>query len=338
MKVSIPSKITLNCLCIAALFSCATNYGNNDRTAHRFSFGVDYLYWKAQQEQMYYANAVPGGINLNDFIFDNQMINVDQKFKYDSGVRAELGYTFCSDWDSRLVGTHFKSCSFGAITIPNGVLVTGIAPFIQFEEDLIASTANSRWKIQFNTLDWEFGRFWDICEEFTMRSHIGLKWAKIKQSQFVNYPSFAGGAVTATMQKRNTFTAVGPRFGLNADWCFWNHFSLVGNIATSLLYGKFKINTISNISEVGTQVTSSFPACKKRLRPALEMLAGIDWKKDFSCFCDDDISCDIGIAYEAQYWWNQWQALTTVLQGLNSLTNNGDLMFHGLTVHFGLEF
>ena len=75
---------------------------------------------------------------------------------------------------------------------------------------------------------------------------------------------------------------------------------------------------------------------KCRVRPTVDVNVSIDW----STCVSDRILILFGVAYEAEYWWNQWQvgpsAVGSLITGADS--PQGDLMMQGLTIKGAILF
>lgn len=320
--------------CLSLLVSCMAYAGTKnccrqDRTEKSYYFEADYLFWKAQTDQTYYAIKVPGGINNFPFAPENDM--VEQCFDSDSGVRLKAGYSFCDTWDTRLAWTHLNSCSLSDVQEPNGIIATAI---FQLIEQLNGSGAQSAWNTKFNAVDWELGTTRDLCESVEFRPHVGIKWGKIHLLQNISYTEIPEVSI-ALANKHNNFSGIGPRIGVDSQWYFWNNLSILGDISGALLYGKFKIHTDYTLTNAQTlQVfTTKVVDCKKRLVPMTQLFLGLNWETSCSCAV-----FDIGIGYEAQYWWNQWHSIPSLVGVIATTPGHGDFTTSGLTVKLGIEF
>lgn len=322
-KKNITQLITYAAL-ITAYFNTTEASGSyhQDQTEKPYYMAADYLFWKAQADQTYYAIKVPGGIT-DAFLLSPEIDLVEQCFKNNSGVRLKAGYSFCDNWDTRLTWTHLNSCSLSSVQEPNGIVATAI---FQLINQLGGSGAQSIWNTKFNTVDWEFGTTRDLYETVTFRPHVGIKWGKINQNQNISYTGIAGIS-EALVKKHNGFSGVGPRAGIDSQWYFCDNFSLLGNISGALVYGKFNVHADYTLAD--SQSLQIFKTkivdCKKRLVPMAQMLLGLNWETSCSC-----AAFDVGIGYEAQYWWNQWQSIPSVVGMIATTPGHGDFTTHGL--------
>lgn len=294
---------------------------------------IDYLHWKAEGDQLQYALNIPGGFNKDGLVFSDQIFIEQPCFKNKSGVRTVIGFAMGDNWDARALWTHYNNNPFTQIVgDPRGIFASPALGLLD-TGGLIGSAANTNWCLRFNTIDLELAQNWLLCESVILRPFLGFKWAQIKQRQDISYLGIEN--IGLDLIRINNFHAIGPRIGLDEKWYVWRDFSVIGTISTALVYGTFNVNVTNIISAEGVTDTlhPTFIECKKRLRPTLQILVGFGW----DTLLYDDTLLEISAAFEAQQWWNQWQAPTTFAT-LSGFTPNGDLMLHGLTFHFGIKF
>ena len=297
---------------------------------------VDYLFWKANEDQLQYAINVPGGLPNGDFLSADQLFIQDQNFKGDSGVRATGGVFFCDDWQLFASWTHFKQNPCVAITNPNNsILTTKIFSLLDLVP--LTNTASSAWCFDYDTIDVELSTDWQPVESLTLTPHFGVRGARIHQLQTIVYPEVLEGILKVTINNRNNFSGVGPIMGLQGEYCFWNNVQVWTGVSGALLYGTFHVNSRYEFAAPTEDFFSSpqIINCAGRLRPTVQAFLGLHWEKEI---CDSGTIFDIGIAYEANYWWNQWMSVPSFIASFVSIIGNGDLSLHGLTLHTGIRF
>lgn len=323
--------LAAHCLNLTGNSSCC----HQDQSDQRFYADVDYLFWQAEASETYYAIKTSGTFGSQGFLNIDRFDIENLCFKGNSGVRAKVGYFFCNDWDTRLAYTHFNSCAFGSVAQPDGILATAI---FQLLNDFIASEARSSWTAKLNVIDWEIGNTQNFGEDFYIRPHIGIKWAQLKQLQTIEYFEIAQIS-QALVARTNNYSGTGPGIGVDTQWCFWNNLSLIGNISGALLYGKFNIHSDYTITTEPpfTPETETFTptvaSCNKNLVSMAQAFLGLNWEASWDC-----AAIDIGIGYEAQYWWSQWQSIPTVVGIIATTPGYGDFTTHGLTASLGIRF
>lgn len=315
----------------------------------------DYLLWQVAQDQMHYAAVLPGGV-APLIAMANPVTQIsgkgflaEPKFEWDSGFRVGLMYEVpCSNWDLDLSWTCIQKKNTSSVSDPSfGILPTSMPVLIVL--DIINGTsgstpmiffanhAESHWKFNFNAVDFKISRTYCFSDCSVIRPFVGLKAAEIKQCQHIEYFGTSIGGTTLFLQNRreNKFNGVGPSLGIDSSWMFAPNWSLKSGICGAFLYGKFDVSEFPEASHTPFFVEVLLQENKKdRLRPTVDAYIGIDWD---TSVCDMDLK--IGVAYEIQYWWNQWQASSSVPQSLLAQpSGQGDLTMSGLTVRAALAF
>lgn len=327
------------------------------------SFGEDarwdvygeYLYWKVAEEQLNYATLLPGGVSAFGNVQPNSTVNVRGKVKsqdadWHSGFRIGAGYsTTCSDWDAQLFWTrlHFnqrnsvKDNAGGVLPLESPVsllvaLINGGQGVPTF-----ANHAKSHWRFDFDTIDFEIGKTLHCGCDAIVRVDVGIRGAFINQHLKTTYQGLNVGssvAIESEVSKKNDFCSVGPTIGIDAAWQFCPEWTLATGASVGWLYGKFDLGVNSKVTAegIGGVIDVGVHENKHRLRPTLDGYLGLAWD---TCLCDK-WNVDLGIFYEYQYWWNQWQTPGSVVFALidASSTPQGDLSLQGLTVKAGITF
>lgn len=316
------------------------------------------LYWKVVQDQMQYAAVLPGGIQHIIQAFQRggdhpvqlseKLSIVDPSFKFKPGFRIGLGYEVpCSNWDFQLAWTRIHEKTSSSVSnkengvIPLTLPIASIFGFVNRDPSQFAfgSEAKSHWNFEFDTLDLQVGRTCSCLNCLDFRSYLGVKAASIRQNQHIEYLGFSvnKGPVNLRNTRKNNFYGVGPSFGFDASWGFCPHWNLSSGICGALLCGKFDVHEHPSATLDPNFIKLDLKNSKKgRLRPTVDATIGIDWD---ACVCDR-FQIKVGVAYEVQYWWNQWQAPSSVRGSLidGGSSAQGDLMMHGLTAQLAVAF
>lgn len=318
-----------------------------------FSVYGDYLYWRVVQDQIPYAAILPGGIegiidafSQEPVVLDAAISVVEPKFKYNSGFRIGVGYEIpCSNWDFQISWARLRAHTRSNVSnsesgiIPLSFPVAAIFG-VTSTSPTFADSAFSSWHFQYDVVDFEIGRNMILCGCFHVHPFVGVKVARIHQKQHIEYEGFTVGeqALEAEITKINHFRGVGPSIGLDLDWEFFRNWSLSSGISGALMYSRFSVKDQPelelNPNMIGIQLSNTK---KNRIRPMVDAYVGIDWRSQGWC---DSFDFNIGVLYETQYWWNQWQAFNSFESGLISggTSPQGDLMLYGLTVHASVTF
>lgn len=319
----------------------------------------EYLYWKVVQDQIQYAAVLPGGVQqiiqeiqaTNDgapLTISEKLSIVEPSFKYKSGFRVGAGYALRhSNWDFELAWTRLHEKINSKVTesargiIPLSLQASIAFGFISGEPSMFgfADKAKSHWNFEFDTIDFQIGRKCCVQKNFNIHPYLGVKAAFIRQNQHIRYYGFSTSEepVIVKDRKKNNFCAVGPSIGFDASWEFYPHFNLLSELSAAELCGNFDVKENPSISLPPNSIKIELNNSRKhRLRPTIDAKIGLDWDSCISNKCQ----LVLGAFYELQYWWNQFQApssiATSILTGGSS--PQGDLMMYGLTVHGGVRF
>lgn len=144
-------------------------------------FWVDYLRWKAEEDQLVYALVSETGFQPPQ----GDILIKEPCFQWDSGVRVGGGYQFCSEWDFFVAWTHFKESTSSSVTAgAQQVLAVALNSSLGAA---FGSSASSTWCLKFDTVDIDIATSYGLTNCLAVRPYMGLKWAGIKQNQDIRY-------------------------------------------------------------------------------------------------------------------------------------------------------
>jgi hypothetical protein len=310
------------------------------------SLSIEYLYWKIQEDQLYPAifsiQSVKNGLNKSELTLKNQ------KFEYTSGFRAAIGYDFpYESYDTKFAWTRIHSSTRVNYSVSDPKDLIAISFFDQTNSDVAhAESIVSHWNLDYDMLDLELGFKCRIGKCFNFRPKIGLKGGWINQTQKLKVNNISlGQPATETVQgivkRRNDFSGIGPSIGVDLRFAFGPQFGIFSTISGALLYGKFDLKTETDLADTVNNGMSTGPQntilnnSNHFFSPTVQFMLGGDW---IWCLCQN-YSIRFGVAYEAQFWWNQMRSNNSIPQVLfvNSPAG-GDLMMHGLTLQASIDF
>jgi hypothetical protein len=251
------------------------------------------LYWRVFEAGLEYADSYDQAIG--------DLANADAheiRFHYKPGFRVQAGYLDLLGLDIGASYTYYKSKESDSV---EGTLFAALNYFGSDAggDALAVTSAEADWDIHFHNIDLDIGQV--LCFScIKLHPHIGIRGACIDQRGNFAYD---GGSIVAgpyTISLKNDFWGVGIKGGFDSRFQLSECFSLFGGVASSLLYGHFKLEQIQNQAGVDQiDLTEHF----HRLAPTLQANLGLSWDKRSFCGCHINIS----IAAEWQYWWNQNQ-------------------------------
>ena len=302
-------------------------------------FTADYIFWTANEDTLEFAVASAAIGNQGDpsaTVGQTKVYHTGDK--WNSGFKVGLGTVTCHDgWDVDAQYTWYNSKSskntgfsstpglFDMYWIINGAelggLGKGLASFNQ---------AKSKWHLKMNVIDLDLGRNFYVSQRLMLRPFCGLKgtW----QTQTMDVELINTTVVLDTYNKSRVW-GIGARGGLDTSWHFTKCFSILGDLAFSGLFERFKVTRVD--TENNTGVFSSKINLVEKLHlmnPVIEWSLGLKWETGISC---DQYHFSVSAAWEQQYWFEQNKFLKIIASGGGA---GGNLDLAGLTVDFRFDF
>jgi hypothetical protein len=296
-----------------------------------------------------------GALEYGDLVsakgpLDNTTFKVKVKepeFKWNSGVRLGIGrYLPHHDkWDISLTSTYLYGDTDEHI---HGNLSQPKALTPSYTAFALVSSAKTKafWRLNYFVWDLSLGRQLLVTPQIIFHPYIGLRGTNIYdnfRSQNIGNISIIDslGELTtfpgsAKVKIRESFWGIGPRIGTNLDYKFKGDWSFLGNIATSLVYGRYHVREKSISTAVGGG--PSFPIIIKSfdhdntLRVNLEAALGLGWE----IWVRDNT---VRIAPNLQFEGSLWFDMNDFFKPLASFSqNHGDLGFMGLSLNLQVDF
>lgn len=286
---------------------------------------ADFIYWQVTDDQIDYGIKQKIRTSSDGTIKESQRIE-QPHFRFRPGFKVGLGYNLPYDgWDLYVNWTWLHSKKTTRTGSSDGI----INAFENLTSGATATEAQARFKFKYNTVDLEFGRSLFLSRKLSIRPQVGLRGACIDQDVVTTYSGVLTDPSQVTRAKqRSDFFAIGPRFGISTR--YGSRWAVFGSLNAALLYGKRDAYSRTyNLNDTGSLVLVNLNADKHRVRPNMQLQLGFDWG---TCFCKNRY-INLGAAYEAQYWWNQFEAPSQI-----NLFPQGDLVLHGLTVHARFDY
>lgn len=328
----------------------------------RFSANLDFLYWKADEDDLEYATKMVATPVTDHSDVSTKLLPLH--FSWDPGFRLGFGYTFnhFDSWALNLSWTHIQNHAHGsASALGTEAQVGDVNTIIPIWNTLFqelthgATKASAHWKVNFNTIDLSLGRSFFLSKRFVLNPFIGFRGALIDQHYKAKYNTLilpAEEAPTFTQElvfkAKNDFGGFGLRGGGEFLWHFNQHWNLFTQLSGSALYGKFQVK-MKNLNGQGLiegEIPSSplnFYASEKfwRVRLNFEESIGLGWETYFHC---DRYHLSCRVAYELSQWLNQNELYYTFyFTGQDTISsipirNEGNLSFHGIRAGVQFDF
>lgn len=244
-----------------------------------------------------------------------------------NGFRVGGGYRLPgAGWEVGTYYTYLHSNGTASATAPtDGTLFATMTHPGGIEQ---VDTADAGTTFNYQILDLEIGRRFEIGDSFSLRLFGGGRFAWIKQSLNVLYNG--GDASDGFVASPVDFYGAGIRAGGEGDWHVWGGFSVFVRAACSLMEGNFHtsmLETNNSGATIDANVTDSF----EKMVPVAELGVGVAWYyRNFY----------VSAAYEMIDWFNLIDS-----PGFTDDTDQGkmtqrlsDLSLQGLVLRAGMSF
>jgi len=303
-----------------------------------YSVWADFIFWQPRQDNMdvafeafdVIASNATGNLSWNS----GRMAYMNTSFK--PGFKVGLGWAFDYDnWDVALeytwlhANTHVDSTA-----TPGGFIFERWA-----NNDLISSTGNNNavsslsdtWLLHFNNVNLEFARRGFIGTRLVFSPFVGLAMPWIRQKftgtmNFLTTTTPGGVPYQLDVFLKSHAWGIGPRLGIETDWYYGQHFSLIAKLGADIMYTRFHLTN----DQTSPNVTNIFAHSGNRfntMRPELDAYVGFHWEGYTPC-STFHYSLELGYQYQVWFnqnmirWYNDSQAQSAPI---------GNLYFQGLT-------
>jgi hypothetical protein len=314
----------------------------------------EFLYFQAEEDGLEYGISYspcePLDINAQiPFPVTNGEIqgfsNGSHSWHWNPGFRIGLGFYLNHDawmlegaWTNVNVTNHVTTSLNGA-----GVLI----PLWMMDNPLRGGgepVGSARWKADFNTVDFHLAKPSHVSRYLVVSPHFGIRFAYIDQSYSAQYSGDWNGIDGAEYNASNDFWGIGTRAGFDTEWNLGCNAGLYGNIAASILYGKFDISQtwIGGVDNVPfTNINNMSNDLEEELYTDVtnfDIQVGVFWG---AFFCDMRYHVMARLGWEMQYWWDQnrmrrWQNPTSPIY--NDTVSRGDFKLNGLVFRLQFDF
>lgn len=278
---------------------------------------ADALYWQATETVDW--------VHANNLSKTNQAVTF-KTFSFNPApgfrVGASYGYQTPTDWDTKLYFTKFytstndsasgnlKSAFNGSVfTLPTG--------------GTLFSTGQASLAINYNTIDFDFGRHFAITKALVLHPIVGVKGGWISQTIHSNLQS---STYSVSELIKQNFSGVGPKAGIETRLALMQNndyqLNLAADFAAAYLWGHWRF------SDKQLYIPDPFlNIVAERSFGSLTLQALLGVNLDYN----EKLSMKLG--YEINDWFNQFQILDDDTGG-----NNDDLILQGLTLNITYKF
>ncbi len=318
-----------------------------------FTTHASFLYWQAREDRLEYAETVDSGF-VQDIIRSKAKID-KLHFEWNPGFQVGLGYIFPEkeQWDFALNWTSFYSKAHGSAEKrdPNFIGHSIRPLWFSVLTGAFVDKASAHWTVHYNVLDLSLARSYYVGRFLIIKPLLGIRGAWIDQHYLAKYHAIYPNDPLVFNNNKfkadNDYAGVGLRLGSDLRWPISPHFSLVGNISGSVLYGAFRIHERINgfFQTTNILIREIFKEAEHlhRLNVNLESKIGLQWQ---TFFHRNRFRVCIGAFYDFSYWFNQNQLVNqiavldpvAITRILGVERNDGDLQLQGGRLEICFEF
>ncbi|HRW58693.1 MAG TPA: Lpg1974 family pore-forming outer membrane protein [Chlamydiales bacterium] len=290
------------------------------------SLGASFIFWAPVEEGT--AFSIYDETNVNKVA--GRVNHVDDP--YQPGFKIFGFVEAGADSDQTLVEyIHHHSTQYGRAQGPPAGL--GYLKPLWLTDGGNVTYAKGKFKVHYDRINCMFGRNAFFGKRLLIKPSFGLSYFFIKQKFTARYTI---DNTDIFSYNSSTAWAIGPRGGVFFDFNILKYCSIIGFGHTSLVFQDLR-------SETKQQDKDNYPSYLVKARenpyqvtPDVDLSTGI---KISNLLSDDAFGFDFLVTYDFTYIWNQ-NVMREIKDFRSTLQNErrGNLMFHGLTLSFGLEF
>lgn len=282
------------------------------------------FYWKPSIDGLEYAvldsvqtsdNPQEGTRTWNDLI-DAELLS--PHFEWDFGFKLGIGYnTTCDGWDIGVTWTSFTGHANSHDETnfeENTTLFYLWSAFKPIRGDDAVSDIKTAWKVDLNLIDIELGREYWASPRFSLRPFVGLRIGNIDQSYTIEYKGLAFKLRSPEINQNDEvnmdldYKGVGVRGGFDMAWHLSCGFSIVGELAPSIVYGRFdfdhdEVTRFAETPFTKTKVLETSDSFRAS-RAMLDLELGLSW---FGLFCDCKYGIGAKLAWEQHHFFHMNQ-------------------------------
>ncbi len=242
-------------------------------------------------------------------------------FNYKPGIKAGIELAPDNFWSTTLAWTYYSTSTTNNIALGPSTIFSTMFSGNPFSTLGIYYSAYVDWQLVMNMGDATISHAFKPSPSLTFTPHIGIKGGTINQT--VN-STWNAVIYVSEESVHHSFTGVGPSFGVDSKWNFYDGFSLEGDITTALMYGKWNITDVFKRPVVlGLLPALTYATSMTNSRLGTYMM---DYYLGLEYLHKGKSQITFKLGYEMQYWENQLR-----LTAFQQLPTHGDLTIQGAT-------
>lgn len=281
-----------------------------------FNLSASFLWMGFYEEGLKYAENI--NININS--------NASNKHKLDFRPGFRIGASYFGSFLIDINWTYIRIKDNDFSDPSNGDLLGLFLP----PNTGTLTDASSRISGDFNTLDINFTKPYQVSRYYISNPKIGFQFAWIDQDYHIRYYTIHR---KHNVYSKNDFWGAGLQVGYDANFLLGKQFGIYTDFKAALLFGKFDISEIAKtLTLLQYELSDSF----YKVVPNANMAFGLSWGKLFQ---KNKLFAQLKVGYEFHQWWsiNQLRRpMDSDPTGFKTVSR-GDLTFNGLVVNINIE-
>lgn len=276
---------------------------------------IDPLYWEASESIDWAA--------LNDMSTPNQTITYKTiAFNESPGIR--LGIHVQND--DVITGVDYTGYSTTRSDSTTGNITSAFLAARIANLDNTYQAEQIRFNINYQMLDWDIGKPFQISDRLSLHPMVGLRGGWIYQTVKT---SLQGTGISVTENLQNNFTGIGPKVGINTEITAWHNeasnVSLLANFNLAYLAGYWILKDLLHHNEPSTSGDIDLGLGNRHLGAlAIQAQVGGNYHTK---------KMDVSLVYEFNDWFDQAQFFDNA-----TAAHNNDLILQGLTLNMSYAF
>ncbi|GAB4186782.1 MAG: hypothetical protein Tsb0015_04830 [Simkaniaceae bacterium] len=272
--------------------------------------------------------------------------------EWDLGLQGGIGYQFHhGGWDAYLQFTAYSTNASKRTKAGSNSSLIPLRGYDRITEAfgsfVFCATAKSQFALNFRRAELELGRHFFLEEYLSFRPHIGVGGYLLHLDQTTRY---YGGEPLGNLlgifknavhiHDVSCFWGAGPEMGTDSKWHLGKFWSLVGDIAAGIYYGRFEVHHAEKFSLAFPKNVVYLKENFHSFTPGMRMKLGFEFD---SYFNQDQNHFRMNFCYSCQYYWraNQMQRVSYPISD-TSLAKfeqiSADIGFHGFELSFRLDY
>lgn len=307
-----------------------------------FYFHIDGLAMQAKEDGLEFA--ISDGNSTTASITSGTVYGFSgssSDYDYNPGIRFGLGFYLDHDaWNLDFNWTWLNITNYKTVGTSSGevLIPLWIIPNSSIPSAIANQGANAKWDVSYNTLDVRLAKPYHVSRYLVFAPHFGIRAGWIDQTFAADYGNMVSGVTTINPSAQNNFWGVGARCGLDTEWSLGKGWCLFGNVATSMLFGKFDVDQSLSFTISGTTDGYDLENDFYQNVSNYEIAMGLGWDKFFS---KNKYHVSLRGGYEFHEWFDQnnmrkfFGSNTTTY--VNDTVSRGNLTLNGFSLRVQLD-